>query len=78
MWREILSMEDEQARGRLLSAIAGRLGRQYRAQVGTDDSFEDRMRKLSRMLAERQIETEVSDDSGLPGSRHRCLFLIHR
>ena len=71
MWREILSLEDEGLREQLLSAIAARLGRQYANQVKqvigeSDDSFESRMQKLSEMLSERQIDSEVTRSGTLP------------
>lgn len=69
MWREIMRMQDAAARQQLLSAIAARLGRQFADQVGqagSDVSFETRMTRLSKMLADRQIDSEVIRDGGLP------------
>ncbi len=69
MWREILMIQDAALRRRLLSSVAARLGRQYAAQVFTeqdDASFETRMHKLSEMFADRDIATEVSHVGALP------------
>ncbi len=69
MWREILAIEDEAVRDKILSAVAARLGRQFAAQVSAgddDESFETRMEKLSEMMAARHIPTEVSHSGQLP------------
>ncbi len=68
MWREILLIEDTEMRQQLLSSIAARLGREYAAQVSSsdEDTVETRMKKLSEMLADRQIATEVTHSGELP------------
>ena len=67
MWREILAIDQPDVRQRLLSAIAARLGRQFADQAGgEDESFEERMNRLSKMLSARQITTEVSHSGQLP------------
>lgn len=69
MWREIVAVEDEAIRNNLVSAIAARLGRQFAMQSGSDqanDSFEDRMQKLSDVMSARQMVTEVTTSGELP------------
>lgn len=69
MWREILAIEDEELRERILSSVADRLGRQFAAEVGAeqdDDSFEMRIQKLSQMMSARHMATEVSHSGRLP------------
>jgi predicted ArsR family transcriptional regulator len=69
MWREILMIDDSGVRQRILSSVAARLGRQFSVQVnpaGENGSFEERMQKLSEMLADRNIATEVSHSGRLP------------
>tara|TARA_R110002049_G_scaffold2750_2_gene21782 strand:- start:666597 stop:667229 length:633 start_codon:yes stop_codon:yes gene_type:complete len=71
MWREILLLKDANVRQQLISSIASRLGRQFAAQLDDvsdagSDSFESRMRQLSSMLADRQINTEVVHAGNLP------------
>ena len=68
MWQEILLIEDAKVRGKLLSGIAARLGREFADQVSGEecDSVEARMQKLSAMFADRQIATEVTSAGALP------------
>ncbi|MGI9472743.1 MAG: helix-turn-helix transcriptional regulator [Rubripirellula sp.] len=69
LWREILTIEDEALRDRLLTSVAGRLGRQFASQVSAEEdsgSFESRMQKLSEMMAARHIVAEVSHSGELP------------
>jgi predicted ArsR family transcriptional regulator len=69
MWREILAIEDTAVRGKLLSAVASRLGRQFAVELSADggtNSLALRIEKLSQMMVARQMATEVSHDGGLP------------
>lgn len=68
MWREILTIEDTEIRGRLLASIAARLGREFATQCGDENegSFESRMKKLSDMLSDRHIVSEVTHCGVLP------------
>lgn len=68
LWHEILSLEDNVLRDSILSAVAARLGRQYAAQLASenDESFEHRMLQLSEIMSERQIPMEVSHAGQLP------------
>jgi predicted ArsR family transcriptional regulator len=69
MWREILLISDDDLRSKLLTAVAARLGRQYAAQVVSDqenDSFEARLRKLSEMMSSQHMVAEVSHSGQLP------------
>ena len=73
LWREILALEDETLRDRLLAAVAARLGRQYAEQVAANgcehsegDSFEGRLQRLSEVMSEHQFPIEVSHAGRLP------------
>ncbi|WP_372721210.1 helix-turn-helix transcriptional regulator [Novipirellula sp.] len=70
MWQEILAIPDPKIRQQLLSSVANRLGRQFATQVNRevdqDQSFESRMIKLSEMLTDRHITTEISHAGDLP------------
>jgi predicted ArsR family transcriptional regulator len=69
MWREILAIPDPEAREHVLAGIAGRLGRQYAAEMPTveaDATFEQRMHHLSQLMAARHISAEVSNSGDLP------------
>jgi predicted ArsR family transcriptional regulator len=69
MWQEILAIEDEELRGRVIASIGSRLGREYAARLEAGDgqvSCEDRMKQLSEMLAQRQIENQVVQSGPLP------------
>ena len=73
MWREILEVKNTEVREQLLSAIAIRLGRQYAVQVQSAESqssdpqsFEARMQRLSGMLADRHVTSEVTHSGELP------------
>lgn len=68
MWREILAIDDDRVRSQVISAIGSRLGREYALQLDTDDesSCEDRLQKLSEMLAERRIDNQVIASGALP------------
>lgn len=68
LWREILAIEDDSLRDRILSSVAARLGRQYAAQFAAfgEESFELRMRRLSEIMSKRQIPNEVSHAGKLP------------
>ena len=71
MWREILAMDNTEVRDALISSIAARLGREYAVQLsGTESiqsgSFDERMQRLSEMLAARNIVTDVSQAGQLP------------
>lgn len=70
MWEEILAIKDAHVRDQVIAAIGSRLGREYALQLGSDDvgevSFEDRMKKLSQILAQRQIDNQVVALGELP------------
>lgn len=69
MWREIVAVEDATIRNQLLSAVAARLGQQFASQVGSDqseDSFQQRMEKLSEAMSSRQMVTAVTTAGELP------------
>ena len=71
MWREILAMDNTEVRDALISSSAARLGREYAVQLsGTESiqsgSFDERMQRLSEMLAARNIVTDVSQAGQLP------------
>ncbi len=76
LWEEIVTMPDSEARERLLSGVATRLGRQFaeqmRAQVerwsveDEDAPLADRLERLSAVLTSRQVETGVSQWGDLP------------
>ncbi len=66
MWREILELDDPDARERLLAGIATRLGKQFAADVRAasaeveGESFDARMQRLSELLASRQVITQIT------------------
>ncbi len=69
MWREIVAVEDETIRDKLLSAVAARLGQQFALQCESDQaeySFQERMQKLSEAMSARQMVTEVTTAGELP------------
>lgn len=72
MWLEILAIPDSEVRTQLVSSIAARLGREYAAQMAhvrssdTEDTFDQRMQRLSELLASRNIMTDVSQSGQLP------------
>ena len=66
MWREILDLDDSAAREHLMTAIAHRLGRQFAAVINEDESFEDRVQRLSEMLTARHIDCDVTKLGQLP------------
>ena len=68
MWQEILAIKDAQVRTDVIAAVAARLGREYAEQLEceAEDTFEDRLTKLSAVLAKRQIDNQVITDGGLP------------
>ena len=67
MWLEILAIPDEQVRNNILAAVASRLGKQYAAQLaGEGETLEERLKQLSKVMAERQIPSEVSHEGQLP------------
>ena len=71
LWRELLAIEDVALRNRILASVASRLGRRYAEQVSStsdrdQDSVEQRMRRLSQVMASRQIPIEVSRSGRLP------------
>lgn len=68
MWREIVGIEDETLRERLVNGVASRLGKQFASRVqettnGTaafnEMTFSQRMQKLSTVMSEQEIETDV-------------------
>jgi predicted ArsR family transcriptional regulator len=66
MWREILELDDSEAREQLLAGIATRLGKQYAADVRAvsaeveGESFDARMQRLSELLTSRQVITHIT------------------
>lgn len=73
MWREILAIPDPTTRSEVLAGVAARMGRQYAAQmaaqlpaVESDETFEQRMQQLSRLMAARHISVGVSESGDLP------------
>ena len=81
MWQTILAVPDARVRRELLSAVAGRLGQHFAAQLASSSAedterpsaegpqqpeFGERMEQLSEMLAARQMVAEVSRAGQLP------------
>lgn len=66
MWRELLSIEDPELRGRMLRSVATRLGREYASQLDEDAPLEERMRVLSQLLSSRQVRSDVISGGKLP------------
>jgi predicted ArsR family transcriptional regulator len=69
LWREVLAIEDESLRERLVSSVASRLGRQYALRVVSrtdENSIEQRMHRLSEIMSQQQIPIEVSQSGRLP------------
>ena len=69
MWREIVAVEDDEIRNKLVSAVGARLGQQYAMQFEADrqqHSFEDRMQQLSDLMSARQMVTQVNTVDELP------------
>ena len=63
MWREIVAVEDDEIRNKLVSAVGARLGQQYAMEFEADrqqHSFEDRMQQLSDLMSARQMVTQVT------------------
>ncbi|TWU05606.1 helix-turn-helix transcriptional regulator [Stieleria varia] len=60
MWREILALPDEVVRQQLIGSIAQRLGRQFAAKIDPNDSFNQRVAKLSTLLAQRQVQHRLT------------------
>ncbi len=74
MWREILAISDRQTRDQVLAGVAARMGRQYASQISAEqasassasESFDQRMRQLSRLMTARHIPVAVSNCGSLP------------
>src|SRR5688572_7446962 len=65
LWEEIKSVPDPEIRRGLLKRIADRLVERYRGEV-SGDTLGDRMRSLSRLMAERDVPFEVNASAELP------------
>jgi predicted ArsR family transcriptional regulator len=65
LWEEIKSVPDAEIRRGLLKRIAGRLVDRYRGDV-SGDTLGDRMRSLSRLMADRDVPFEVTTSAELP------------
>jgi predicted ArsR family transcriptional regulator len=65
LWEEIKSVPDPEARRGLLKRIADRLVERYRGDV-SGDTLKDRMKSLSRLMAERDVPFEVKASPELP------------
>jgi predicted ArsR family transcriptional regulator len=59
LWEEIKSVPDPEVRRGLLQRVAARLVERYRDNV-SGDTLEDRMKSLSRLMADREVPFEVS------------------
>ncbi len=73
LWRELLAIEDETLREKILHSVARRLGKQYADQASLStpvanqsDSFEDRLKRLSELMSESKIPIEVSKAGQMP------------
>ena len=66
MWHEMLSIEDDELRGRMLSSVATRLGREYASQLDENAPLEERMRVLSKLLSSRRVSSDVTSAGELP------------
>lgn len=65
LWEEIRSVPDIEVRRGLLKRIAGRLVERYRVDV-SGDTLGDRMKSLSRLMADREVPFEIGASSELP------------
>jgi predicted ArsR family transcriptional regulator len=65
LWDEIKSVPDADVRRGLLKRIADRLVERYRGEV-SGDTLGDRMKSLSRLMAERDVPFEVNASAELP------------
>lgn len=65
LWDEIKSVPDVEVRRGLLKRIAGRLVERYRGDL-SGDTLRDRMKSLSRLMAEREVPFQVSSLADLP------------
>lgn len=64
MWHEILELEDQALRSRLLGGVAKRIGRRFAERLDVErladqSSLDSRMRRLVEMLAQRRIATRI-------------------
>lgn len=66
MWREMLSIEDDELRGRMLHSVATRLGREYASQLDANAPLEERMQVLSQLLSRRRVSSDVTSAGDLP------------
>ncbi|MGB7328929.1 MAG: ArsR family transcriptional regulator [Rubripirellula sp.] len=69
MWREIQAIDDAEIRGKLLSGVAARLGRQFASQLSSEDaggSLESRIEKLSEMMTARHMSACMTHSGELP------------
>ena len=68
MWRTIVGIEDEDLRAGLLAAIASKLGQRFAKALETDQdqSLQQRLDHLSKMMTSNQISASVSSDGNLP------------
>jgi predicted ArsR family transcriptional regulator len=66
MWEEILAIEDPQLRDLMLQRVAQRLGREYAAQLDDDAPLNERMQRLSALLASRRVSSDVISSGELP------------
>ncbi|MEM1227403.1 MAG: winged helix-turn-helix transcriptional regulator [Planctomycetota bacterium] len=80
MWREILSFDDSEARSRLISGIARRMGGQIGHSIAPPASldedvarfdsetprFSERMRSVAQVLRDREVSVEFAEVGDLP------------
>ena len=66
MWEEILAIEDPQLRDLMLQRVAERLGREYAAQLDDEAPLDERMQRLSALLASRRVSSDVISSGELP------------
>src|SRR5688572_743066 len=65
LWEEIKSVPDPEIRRGLLKRIADRLVQRYRGDV-SGDTLGERMKSLSRLMADRDVPFEVNTSAELP------------
>jgi predicted ArsR family transcriptional regulator len=65
LWEEVKSVPDIEVRRGLLKRIAGRLVERYRVDV-SGDTLGDRMKSLSRLMADRDVPFEIGASGELP------------
>lgn len=66
MWEEIRAIPDPEVRVGLVKRLASKLATQYADSTGDSEDLAERMRRLMRVMGEREVPVDIDESGDLP------------